>query len=258
MARFSDSQYPKLTSMIGEKTVDDVIINIKKSIEQGAEAFCILTERLNPEHKGKENIKRIIDAMNGRPAYVTNYIRDNTQQELTDDFLAEQLLDMIDCGASLIDVRGDLFCRSTDEMTLDSYAVEKQKKLISQIHKSGAEVIMSTHIFEYRTPENILEIARQQQLRGADIAKVVTVAGSDRQLDDAFKTNFLLKEKLNVPFLFLCNGSHCRKHRMLGPALGSCMYLCLENSKTCGPQPTIEEAKILRERLYSPQAEQTR
>ena len=82
-----------------------------------------------------------------------------------------------------------------------------------------------------------------------DIAKIVTVANSDKESEDAFKTNFLLSDKLNIPFLYLCNGSHCRKHRLLGPLLGSCMYLCLENSKTCGPQPTIEEAKVMREKM---------
>lgn len=249
MARFSDTSNPKLTVMIDEKKADDIIAVVKKTIKQGAEAFCILTEGLNPEEKGKETIKRIVDSVDGRGVYLTNYIRRNSQPELTDNQLAEQLLEMVECGADLIDVRGDMFCRSTDEFTQDFYAVEKQKELISEIHKLGAEVLMSTHIFEYRTPEKILEIAKSQQMRGADIAKIVTTVNSEKELEDAFKTNSILRDNLNIPFLFLCNGSYCRKHRMLGPFLGSCMYLCLENSKTCGPQPTIEEAKLLREKI---------
>ena len=247
MAKFSDTSYPKLTVMIDEKSADDVVAAIKRSINQGAEAFCILMQGMNPEDKG--SIKRILDATDGRAAYVANYIRDNSQPELSDDYLAEQLLDMAKCGASLIDVRTDMFCRSTDEVTRDFYAVRKQKEFISEIHKLGAEVLMSTHIFEYRSPENILEIAKLQEMRGVDIAKIVTAANSEKESEDAFKTNFLLREKLNIPFLFLCNGSHCKKHRLFGPLLGSCMYLCLENSKTCGPQPTIEEAKRLRETI---------
>lgn len=249
MTNFSDTSNPKLTVMIGKPSVDDVILGVKRSINQGAEAFCILAQGFKPEDKNRENIKRIIDAADGRDVYITNYIRDNSQPELTDDYLAEQLLDMARCGAKLIDVRTDMFCRSVDEVTRDFYAVQKQKEFISEIHKLGAEVLMSTHIFEYKSPENILEIAKLQQMRGADIAKVVTVANSDKEAEDAFRTNFLLKEKLNIPFLFLCNGSHCRKHRLLGPVLGSCMYLCLENSNTGGPQPTIEEAKIMREKI---------
>ena len=249
MARFSDSKNPKLTVMIQGNTADEVISVIKKTIPQGAEAFCILTESLDPHDKSKESIKRIIDAAEGLDTYMTNYIRSNSQPELSDDRLAEQLLDMARMGAKLIDVRGDIFCRSTDEITQDLYAVKKQKELISEIHQLGAEVLMSTHIFEYRSPERILEIAKLQQSRGVDIAKIVTVANSAKESDDAFMTNFILKNSLNIPFLFLCNGSRCRMHRMLGPMLGSCMYLCLENSKTCGPQPTIEEAKMLRDKL---------
>jgi len=251
MAKFSNTSNPKLTVMIAGNSAEKVIEVVKKSIEQGAEAFCILAQGMKPEDKSKESIKRIIDATDGREVYITNYFRSNSQPDLTDEYLAEQLLMMLDCGAKLIDVPTDMFCRSTDEVTRDFYAVQKQKELISEIHKRGAEVLMSSHIFEYRSPEQILEIAKLQQTRGADIAKIVTVANSAKELDDAFRTNFLLKEKLSIPFLFLCNGSHCRKHRLLGPVLGSCFFLCLENSNTKGPQPTIEEAKMIREKIQS-------
>lgn len=251
MAKFSDASNPKLTVMIGENSADTVIKVVKKSIGQGAEAFCILAQGLKPEYKSKENIRRIIDATDGRDVYITNYIRGNSQPELTDEYLAEQLLMMLDCGAKLIDVPTDMFCRSTDEVTRDFYAVQKQQELISEIHKRGAEVLMSSHIFEYRSPEQVLEIAKLQQMRGADIAKIVTVANSEKELEDAFRTNFLLREKLSIPFLFLCNGSHCRKHRLLGPVLGSCFYLCRENSKNGESQPIIEEAKAIRDKIKS-------
>ena len=250
MAKFSDTSYPKLTAMFGASSMDEVIALVKTTISQGAEAFCILSESLKPEDKTEENFKRLFDAIDERPAYITNYIRGNSEPELSDERLAEQLLEYARWGGKLIDVRTDMFCRSGDEITRDLYAAKRQMELISEIHKLGAEVLMSTHIFEYRSPENVLEIAKLQEERGVDIAKVVTTANSQKELDDAFKTNFLLKEKLNVPFLFLCSGTHCRRHRLLGPVLGSCMYLCLENSRTNGPQPTIEEAKRLREKFY--------
>ena len=250
LAKFSDASYPKLTAMFGTKTIDELIANVKTTAEQGAEAFCILSEALEPEYKNEESFKRLFDVMGDRPAYVTNYIRGNSDPNLSDDILAEQLINIAKWGATLIDVRTDMFCRSDDEVTRDSTAVCKQKKLISELHALGAEVLMSTHIFEYRSPENVLEIAKLQRERGVDIAKIVTVANSQTELDDAFKTNLLLKEKLDLPFLYLLNGTHCRRHRLLSPVFGSCMYLCLENSKTNGPQPTIEEAKSLREQFY--------
>ena len=95
MARFSDSKNPKLTVMIQGNTADEVISVIKKTIPQGAEAFCILTESLDPHDKSKESIKRIIDAAEGMDTYMTNYIRSNSQPELSDDRLAEQLLALV-------------------------------------------------------------------------------------------------------------------------------------------------------------------
>lgn len=188
---------------------------------------------------------------NGRTAvYVTNYIRTNSQPELSDDELASQLIDMIDCGANLIDIRTDMFCRNSNKVTRDLFADEKQKNLISQIHKAGAEVLMSTHIFEYISPQNILEIGKIQQSRGADIAKIVTEVNSEKELLDAFETITLLKKHLNIPFLFLANGKKCRKLRLLGPMFGVCMYLCVNNESREAPQPTIAEAKNMIELIY--------
>ena len=249
MAKFSDVSNPKLTVMIGGATAHNIIDVMKKSIIQGAEAFCILWAGIAPEDKTSDGIKRILDAANGMPCYMTNYIRDNSQCELSDDYLAEQLLEMARLGADLIDVRTDMFCRSKDEITRDFAAVEKQKKLISEIHSLGSEVLMSTHIFGYRSPQNVLEIATLQQNRGVDIAKIVTMANSEKEQEDAFRTNLLLRDQLNIDFLFLCNGTNCKRHRLLGSFLGSCMYLCVENSRTQENQPTIERAKAMREMI---------
>lgn len=249
VARFLDGTNPKLTVMLYAETISDLTALMEKTANQGAEAFCILTQGLKPEYKTKENFKTIIDFAGEKPAYVTNYISNNSEPHLTDDYLAEQLVQLAECGASLVDVRTDMFCRSADEVTRDFYAVEKQKKLIAEIHKLGAEVLMSTHIFEYRSPERILEIAKLQEERGVDIAKIVTMANSEKELQDAFKTNLILNDKLNIPYLFLCNGTHCKKHRLLAPYFGDAFYLCLENSRTGENQPTIEKAKKLREEM---------
>lgn len=247
MKKFSESKNPLLTAMFGGKTQDEFIELIKKTKLQGAEAFCLLMQGIESEYKNKESYKRIFDAAEGKPIYVTNYIRDNSEEDKSDDRLAEELIEMLTCGADMIDVRGDMFLPSADEFTKDAAAVKKQADFISEIHNMGGEVIMSTHIFEYRSPSQVLEIAKNQLKRGTDIAKVVTVANTPKELDDAFETIFLLKKELEKPFLYLCNGSHCIKHRNIGPFLGTKFYLCLENSNTGGPQPTIEKAKFIRD-----------
>lgn len=251
MGKFSNASAPLLTALIDvEGKLDGAIATIKKTINQGAEAICFTMNALEPQHKCDADMKAILDAMDGRPSYIANYVW-GTQPELTDDDLAEGLLRVAKLGADLIDIRGDMFCRTHGEMTRDQHAVQKQKELISELHKMGKEVLMSTHITEYKSPENILEIAMLQKERGVDIAKIVTFANSEKESDDAFRTNLLLKEKLNLPFLFLCSGASCRKHRLLSPVFGSCMYLCLENSNLKGPQPTIAEAKAIKETFLS-------
>ncbi len=247
MARFSDTSDPKLTVMLSGTTVQEFIEKMKRSITQGTEAFCILWAGLVPEEKTKDGIKRILDTAGDLPCYMTNYVRGNSQSDLPDEILAEQLLDIARMGADLIDIRADMFCRSEDEVTRDFSAVQKQKQLISEVHSFGAEVLMSTHIFAYRSPQSVLEIATMQRDRGADIAKIVTMANSEKEQEDAFRTNLLLREELNTDFLFLCNGTHCKKHRLFGPFLGSCLYMCVDNEKTQENQPTIEKAKRMKE-----------
>ena len=251
MARFSDASFPKLTVLITETNFDTVIELIQRTIQQGAEAYCLLMNMLPPFDKTPERMKRILDAMHGRPSYIANYIGGNSQPALSDDDLAEQLLQMARLGADLIDVRADMFCRTHGEVTREVVAVRKQKELISEIHKIGCESLMSTHIGEYLSPERILEIGILQRNRGIDIAKIVTNVETQKDLDDAFKTNLLLKEKLNIPFLFLCNGKSCKNHRLLSPVFGSCMYLCRENSNTNNAQPTLEAAKAIRETFFA-------
>jgi 3-dehydroquinate dehydratase len=78
---------------------------------------------------------------------------------------------------------------------------------------------------------------------GADVVKIVTEANSEEELMDNFNITLALKEKLNVPFLFLCNGTHCKKHRTLAPLLTNDMFLVVENSNENLGQPTIKKAK---------------
>ena len=89
-----------------------------------------------------------------------------------------------------------------------------------------------------------MKIAKGHKSRGADVSKIVTDANSEKELLNNLRTSVVLKERLGIPSLFLCNGTHCARHRILGPAIGSDMFLVIENSKDgiC-PQPTIKRAK---------------
>lgn len=242
MSSFLLKTRPTVVGMLRSNTTEDLLKEISLVLKEGADAVGFQIEALLPKERCAENYNRIIAAMEGRPAYVTHYARCNTL-DLSDDELMKELFAAAECGATLIDVRCDLFDRRPDEYSTDHTAIKKQREVISRLHDMGAEVLMSTHLLKYAPCEKVVEIALSQQSRGADIVKIVTDASSDEELCENLKTSVVLKEALDVPSLFLCNGTHCKKHRMLGPVLGSCMFLAVENSNTDLNQPPISKAR---------------
>ncbi len=166
------------------------------------------------------------------------------------------LLLALKCGGTLGDVPGSAFDRDVGmgidyELSMKKDAIDKQMKVIDEIHKMGKEVLMSSHVFKFIPAEKVLEIALEHQRRGADIAKIVTAANSEEEMLENFRATVLLKKELKIPFLFLSGGTHTKLHRMIGPQLGCCMYLAVhEHDENAVPtQPTIAAAKAVRDNL---------
>lgn len=253
MSIFLNSDRPVITAMLKSYEIPALLEEIESAGKQGAEAFGFQIDFLDPKDRTRQNFTDIFQAMGDKPAYVTNYVRGNrSAKPQSDEELMEELLVALDCGGKLCDIRGDMFCRSQYEITSNDAAVEKQKEVIREVHRMGGEVLMSSHVLEFTDKARTLEIAEMHRERGADISKIVTVADSEEELLENLEISLMLKRKLSIPSLFLCNGSHCYKHRRLGPVLGSCMFLTIENSRKAEPQPYIIEAqKILAVSGYS-------
>jgi 3-dehydroquinate dehydratase type I len=241
---FLQKNRPTITAMLKASITEELLKEIDIVLEQGTDAFGFQIEILKPECRTAEDFKKIFNAMQGKPVYITNYTRTNALP-FTDEELTEQLFVAAQCGDNpkLIDIRCDLFDRQPDEYTYDEDAIKHQKEVIEKFHEMGAEILMSTHIFHYFSGEDVLKLAFSQQERGVDIVKIVTVADSEEELSENLKTTIALKEQLSVPSLFLCNGTYCKKHRILGPVLGSDMFLAVENSRDNENQPTLKRAK---------------
>ena len=245
MTSFINSNRPILTAMIKSRKKGDILNEIEKILDEGTDAFGFQLEIFEEAHS-EENLKDIFQAMRGKPVYVTNYLRWNADEsKKNDDILTEELYLAAQCGATLIDVRGDTFDPCHGELTYKESAVERQTKFIKELHAIGAEVLMSSHILEFTPTHTVLEYALAQQSRGADIAKIVTAANTPEELNENFRIITELKEKLKISSLFLCGGECCRRHRLLGPVLGCSMYLVRENSAPHDNQPTIKDAKTL-------------
>ena len=222
---FLSAKEPFITEMIQVPTFDQAKTRIINAISDGATAIGLQMAALQREFCTEECLTELFNTAGESPVYFTNY-RDGFNKGATDDELMEGLLFGVKCGATLVDVMGDTFNPSPEELTTDQTAIKKQMNFIDKVHKLGGEVLMSSHVKEFRNPERVLEIALEQQRRGADVVKIVT--GAETQQEEVINLDIcrLLKQELKVPFLFLSGGKYNYLHRTVGPALGVCMWLC--------------------------------
>ena len=128
--------------MIQTEETQKAIKTIHKAIEEGTDAFGLQTCRLKPEYRTEAVYRSIFAEMQDKPVYVTNY-RLGSNEGKSDDELARGMITLANAGATLIDVMGDLFCKTPGELTTDAAAVEKQKRLIDTLHELGAEGAVS-------------------------------------------------------------------------------------------------------------------
>ena len=237
---------PLLTCMVQARTPQRIKELIDASLPEGAEAFGMQFCRLEEEYRTKETYKELFEHA-ARPVYVTNYRRHGANKNKSDEVLAAELLELAECGATLCDVMGDYFDPREDELSMNEEAVGKQMALIDALHARGAEVLMSSHVLKFTPAERVLEIALEHQKRGADICKIVTGAENMAQQIENLRIIHLLKENLQIPFLFL-TGGECHLSRRLGGTLGNCMSLCVhEHDELATPsQPLLSDMKALR------------
>lgn len=236
-----------LTVMLQCADPETAIGRIRNANCLGADAYGLQVESLLAEYQTPETYRKLFAEMKGRPAYVTNYRSANNKGK-TDEELAEGLLLLADCGATLCDVMGDLYCKHPQELTEDPAAIQKQMELIDQLHRRGAEVLMSSHIMKFTPAERVLEVALEQKRRGADIIKIVTAAETMEQQIENLRITDLLKRELGAPFLFL-SGKVCSIHRRLGMHLGCCMTLCVyeHDAHSTAAQPLLETMNRIRQ-----------
>jgi 3-dehydroquinate dehydratase len=222
---------------------------IAASLPEGAEAFGMQFCKMKAEYRNKKTYRELF-AYTDKPIYATNYRRYGENAGKSDDVLAEELLELAECGATLCDVMGDYFNPCEGELTMNEEAVKKQMALIDALHARGAEVLMSSHVLKFTPAERVLEIAREHERRGADICKIVTGAENMAQQIENLRIITLLKEHLKIPFLFL-SGGECHLMRRIGGELGCCMYLCVhEHDALATPsQPLLRHVKAIRDHL---------
>lgn len=245
---FLNSEKSLLTAMVQGETPERIKYLMDKCREEGAEAFGMQFERLLPEYKTKEIIEDLFAYAGELPVYFTNY-RYLKNEGKSDDTLAEEIVEYANLGGTLCDITGDLFDKTDDQVTTNEEAIKKQMELIDKLHGMGKEVLMSSHVLKFTDEKRVLEIAMEHKRRGADISKIVVSASNMKEQIENLRITAVLKEKMDIPFLFLSGGECRRISRRLGGALGNCMTLTVhEYDELATPaQPLLSDMKIIRE-----------
>ena len=247
---FLTYEKPLLTCMVQADNPRRIKELADLSLSEGAEAFGMQFCKLKEEYRNAKTYKELFEYVNGKPIYVTNYRNRGSNTGKNDEVLANELIELAECGATLCDVMGDYFDACDGELTMNEAAVAKQIALIDALHEKGAEVLMSSHVLKFTSAERVLEIALEHQRRGADICKIVTSAETMAQQIENLRIVNLLKENLKIPFLFL-SGGESRILRCIGGEIGCCMYLCVYeyDELATKSQPLVRDVKAIRDHL---------
>lgn len=247
---FLNKPYSVITGIMAGQTPQELIAESRNSEFEGAQGIAISLADLKPEFRNHDSLKGVIDAVN--LPFMFFFYRDDKWGNSDDDSRQELLLTAADAGASMIDVMGDLYDPSPMEITHNSAAIDKQKRLIDRIHAKGADVVISSHMQCARTTEQVVEHLREVEARGADVVKIVTTVNTADELAEAFRTTMTLKRELKTPFIHLCNGKFSRPHRFLCPSLGVSIFFAVpryEPRYGMG-QPTIRAMKKVLDNIH--------
>ena len=182
---FTNSDKALLTVMLQCPTPEVAIGRIRNALCEGGEAFGLQAESLEAKYQNPETYRCLFAEMRDCPSYVT-YYRGKTNAGKSDEELAQGLLTLAESGADLCDVMTDYFDPQPGEFSTDPEAVKKQMALIEAIHEKGSQVLMSTHVMKFIPAERVLQIALEQQRRGADVVKIVTGADTPEQQAEPF------------------------------------------------------------------------
>lgn len=211
---------PVIAAIFAGQSPDELIGKAQAAEADGADAIAIDLEDFRPEFRDRASMRRIIGSVK-LPVMLYFYRTDRHNVTHSDEERQPLLLLAAEAGASMIDVMGDLYDPSYHQCTRNPQAIERQMKLIDQLHDRGAQVVMSSHVTDEAVcPRDVLEQLQSFERRGADVVKIVTQVETEAQYADAIDTLHLLHRKLKKPFICLANGKYSRQQRLAGLHLG--------------------------------------
>ena len=241
---------PLLVNMLIENSVEECVATIRNAIYEGADAFGMHLCKFPKQYHNLEALKTIFNYAEDKPILTMNYRRYLNEGVKDEELVKEQLM-ALDAGATMCDIMADMFDPSPLEITYNNAAIEKQKRLIDEIHKKGGEVLMSSHTWQFYNTEQAVAHAKEVEKRGADMVKIAMRADTEDELLEAIRTTSALKNELKIPFLYVCMGQYGKMHRVIAPMFGSSMILCVQKYDVLAhkEQPLLKATKAVLDNL---------
>ena len=241
--------------LLDDTTPEGVVRAMKLAEYEGADAFDLELQGLDPEHRTPQALKSVFDCAT-KPIF-TVYRRYTLRgaafvaNASDEEARMRAQLDLIDLGSIGFDMELDTFDpqpklhRWTDEgrraaydratppseISTDPRAVERQMRLIDEAHRRGGEVMASSHAMTRLTPEAALQIGRTAEERGADAVKIVSFCANYEDVLEALAASVLLKRELRIPFVVMAHGEYGKLVRPLAPLFGSMLVFARQDYK---------------------------
>lgn len=240
---------PVLAGVVREKNVRAAIAMIRNCEYHGANVLDLHLSCLDEEARTVESLKRIIDSTK-LPILGLSYNQtyEWDPMNMTEEERVDLLWNFVEAGGAAIDMQGftydrpsktefnanfshmpQSFVRSAPkEVVMDEAIIEKQMSLIQRAHEAGAEVLLSTHTGVFLECDQVIELAKYLEKRGADILKIVTPCQTIEQALESMRTMVELKKEVGIPVHLHCNGKAGMLTRILNPLLGGYLIFCCD------------------------------
>ena len=245
--KLTDLPQPSVAGVVREKTVVGAIAEINNCLYGGADMIDLHMSCL--DDPSEKNLQKIISSTS-LPILALNYNNkcDWTNAGYSEEEREELFIRAIKAGAKGVDIQGytyDLQSKSgyvgadeysftknnPKEVVTDKRIIQKQIDLINKVHDLGGQVLLSCHPCITMTSKQVVDLALYLQERNPDIIKIVTLAKTNDDLIESFKTMIELKEKVKTPVSYHTNGKAGKLSRIINPILGGQIAFCVDRYK---------------------------
>jgi 3-dehydroquinate dehydratase-1 len=226
---------PVLVCTILEAEIENVLGEVQKSIEAGADIMEIRLDKLDTNDAVRAVFPKIdVPTIASCRAKDAMGFFEGTERER-----AERLIVALKTGADIIDV----------ELTMRD---ELRKPLMDEARKRNTPVLIGYENLK-KTPEINLLIEKAEAIRNLkpDIAKIAVKANSYEDMISILHLTLLCNGIFDIPFVAIAIGEYGSASRPLGCVLGSSMTYCTTKKKEEAPpgQLSVKDTRTIIEIL---------